>query len=332
MPKINTKMKADGARFREQSANPSPNPDSGYQLLFVKSNGVFVIDSAGNVTGPFGAGGGGGSPGGSDKNIQYNNASSFGGIANNASATKKYLQQFSSGTPSLQQVADADLLVTDVTTNNATSSAHGFLKKLSNSATDFLDGTGNYDTVKDSDLSTSDITTNNVSTSKHGFTPKLPNDATKYLDGTGAYTVPAGGGGGGQANTTLWPDNFTGVTGTWGITLYGAQQMGYYLSNTATHANGDAFELTAFLGAGNYTLKMLVVKSSAYGKLDVAVDGSNIATGLDFYNAGELDSTHISASVTILTDGAHTIRFTVNGKNGSSSDFYILITRIDFIP
>lgn len=87
-----------------------------------------------------------GTPGGSDKNVQYNNASAFGGIANNATATNKYLQQVSSGTPSFQQVSDADLSVTNITTNDVSTAAHGFAPKLSNNANTFLNGTGSYTT------------------------------------------------------------------------------------------------------------------------------------------------------------------------------------------
>lgn len=39
-------------------------------------------------------------------------------------------------------VTDATITVTDVTTNNASTSAHGWLKKLSNVATQYMDGTG----------------------------------------------------------------------------------------------------------------------------------------------------------------------------------------------
>ena len=50
-----------------------------------------------------------------------------------------------SGTNSGDQViSDATITTTDVTTNNATTSKHGFLKKLSNVATEYLDGTGNW--------------------------------------------------------------------------------------------------------------------------------------------------------------------------------------------
>ena len=39
---------------------------------------------------------------------------------------------------------EANLTITDVTTNNASTSAHGFLKKLSNTATEFMNGAGNW--------------------------------------------------------------------------------------------------------------------------------------------------------------------------------------------
>ncbi len=106
------------------------------------------------------------------------------------------------GTPSggtatnITGLPEGGLSLTDITTNNVTSTKHGFTPKSPGDATQFLNGaaTNAYAQVKDSDLSTTDITTNNVSTSKHGFMPKLPNDATKYIDGTGAYSVPVGSG------------------------------------------------------------------------------------------------------------------------------------------
>lgn len=92
------------------------------------------------------------------------------------------------------QLAEGALLLTNITTNDVTSTKHGFAPKSGADATTFLNGatTPAYAQVKDSDLSTSDVTTNNVSITKHGFAPKAPNDATKYLDGTGAYSTPSG--------------------------------------------------------------------------------------------------------------------------------------------
>lgn len=88
-------------------------------------------------------------------------------------------------------VTEAKMSLADNTTNDVSTTKHGFAPKAPNDATKFLDGTGAYDTVKDSDLSTSDITTNDVSTTKHGFVPKAPNDTTKFLRGDATWAVPA---------------------------------------------------------------------------------------------------------------------------------------------
>ena len=92
-------------------------------------------------------------------------------------------------------IVESDITLSDLTTDDVSSTKHGFAPKSPADATKFLNGaaTPAYAQVKDSDLSTSDITTNNVSSTKHGFAPKNPNDATKFLDGTGAYdTINAG--------------------------------------------------------------------------------------------------------------------------------------------
>lgn len=123
------------------------------------------------------------------------NVGSFGGATQSLSVTANAKGLITAVSAQTVTPAESSITFTDITTNNVTSTKHGFAPKSGADATTFLNGaaTPAYAAVKDSDLSTTDITTNNVSTSKHGFTPKLPNDATKYLDGTGAYSVPPGG-------------------------------------------------------------------------------------------------------------------------------------------
>lgn len=58
MSKISSTALIDAVRLTVQGGDPS-SPASGYQLLYVKSGGVYVKNSSGTVTGPFGAGGGG---------------------------------------------------------------------------------------------------------------------------------------------------------------------------------------------------------------------------------------------------------------------------------
>src|SRR3990167_10361039 len=87
---------------------------------------------------------------------------------------------------------DASLVTSDITTNNASSTKHGFTPKSPAAATQFLNGaaTPAFAAVKDSDLSTTDITTNDASTTKHGFLKKLDNTANNFMDGTGNWSAP----------------------------------------------------------------------------------------------------------------------------------------------
>lgn len=88
---------------------------------------------------------------------------------------------------------EGGLSTTDITTNDASTTKHGFLKKLPNDATQYIDGTGTFAQVTDADLSLSDITTNNASTTAHGFLKKLDNTATNFMNGQGNWAAPAGG-------------------------------------------------------------------------------------------------------------------------------------------
>ena len=90
-------------------------------------------------------------------------------------------------------VTDATISTSDITTNNASTAKHGWLKKLSNVATQYMDGTGNWSTppvTTDATLTTTDITTNNASTTKHGFLKKLSNVATEFMNGQGNWATP----------------------------------------------------------------------------------------------------------------------------------------------
>jgi hypothetical protein len=62
-------------------------------------------------------------------------------IASFTNATHNHQNNAGGGT-----LAEAALALTDVTTNNSSTSNHGFLKKLDNTATHFMDGTGNWST------------------------------------------------------------------------------------------------------------------------------------------------------------------------------------------
>jgi hypothetical protein len=72
----------------------------------------------------------------------------YGGTNADLSATGgtgQYLKQNSSGAAvTVSAVADSEISFTDITTNNVSTSKHGFAPKLPNDATKYLDGTGAY--------------------------------------------------------------------------------------------------------------------------------------------------------------------------------------------
>lgn len=71
-------------------------------------------------------------------------------LAGNTTTTPKVLKQTGNGSisavPVWGQVAESELTFTNITTNNASITKHGFLPILPNDATKYLDGTGAYST------------------------------------------------------------------------------------------------------------------------------------------------------------------------------------------
>lgn len=79
-----------------------------------------------------------------------------GGVNADLSATGPgYLKQASSGASiTVAYPAESEVTFTDITTGNASTTKHGYLPKLPNDATKFLDGTGAWDTIAVGDLPT----------------------------------------------------------------------------------------------------------------------------------------------------------------------------------
>lgn len=92
--------------------------------------------------------------------------------------------------------SDAQVTFTDITTNNSSTSKHGFLKKLDNTATNFMNGQGNWAaaTVSGAALTKTDDT--NVTATLGGSpTTALVNAASITLGWTGSLSVARGGNG-----------------------------------------------------------------------------------------------------------------------------------------
>lgn len=147
------------------------------------------------------------------------------------------------------------------------------------------------------------------------------------LSGT---TLSATGGSGGAypIAATLWHDDATIITGAaLTITQDSAQRYAFWAYQNAP-ANGDTFEYSFLLAAGTYTLRVLGMTANSRGMIDWKIDGTTVVSGQDWYNGSLTYNVVKTASVTVATDGVHTLRGIVNGKNASSSAYQMLLTKI----
>lgn len=147
----------------------------------------------------------------------------------------------------------------------------------------------------------------------------------------------AGGGGGGTPiyprQATIWPPAFmlvSGCGGTIDLLVDGAQLFNAY-GEQHTAADGDIFQSTAYLRSGTYTMRTWGYVGTNRGKLDYQIDGVTVVSGQDWYSASNTRNVVKTGSVSIPipTSGEHVLRVVVNGKNGSSSGYFFVITFIE---
>jgi len=237
-----------------------------------------------------------------------------------------------SGASNTLTVREADLSLTDVTTGNSSTSNHGFLKKLDNTATDFMDGTGNWDSVKDSDLSLSDITTNDVSTSKHGFVPKAPNDTTKFLRGDGSWQVPS---------STVIPrcrmgtcfettGRFTSLT-SGGTNTFDTSGLSADTTSTTTRCAGvqalsNGTNMSVFSGSPSFSASFMCGNIGTTGSYFVGMGNVTVGgTGHTFTN------NHIGFKVTVSGSTATLFATQADGTTENASSALTTITNTDWL-
>lgn len=134
-------------------------------------------------------------------------------------------------------------------------------------------------------------------------------------------------------HATLWHDESIAVVGNAILLDFNTSQKYSSLSYQSAAANNDEFTQTFFIGAGTYTFKCLGRTALSHGKIDWSIDSGAtiITTGQDWYSASTTYNVVKSvANVVITTSGLHTLKGKINGKNASSSDYLMMLTKMWF--
>lgn len=132
---------------------------------------------------------------------------------------------------------------------------------------------------------------------------------------------------------TMWGDEFIMTTGTPFVNHDTSQNYStYFQPNPA--ANSDAFSTSFVIDTGStYILTVLCVTAAGAGQMQFAIDGSNVGSAVDFYNASTTYNVVVTIASSIsLTAGYHKLTGTITGKNASSSSYAFYITKIWIAP
>jgi len=142
--------------------------------------------------------------------------------------------------------------------------------------------------------------------------------------------APVGGAAEYPVYAVLWGEDRLVTAGNAVLLDPAASQWGGFQNYQNTSANGDSASWSFLIDAGTFTVTTRSVTSAASGRVDWYLDGVAIAAGAlqDYYSAGATYNVIKTFSMTVGTGGAHVLSYTVNGKNASSTNYFISITKI----
>lgn len=129
-------------------------------------------------------------------------------------------------------------------------------------------------------------------------------------------------------NIVILPAAYSSIgQGTW-IIITSPDQWRYGSMYNSSHTDGDNISFKVYLPKGTYTLWIMDATTNNEGIADVDINGTEVAS-FDWYSASLTNNVIKSqASIAIATTGLYTLKYRVDGKNASSSDYYVGIQQI----
>lgn len=99
----------------------------------------------------------------------------------------------------------------------------------------------------------------------------------------------------------------------------------------STSADGDNFTINMFLAAGTWTVRISTMKNTTFGIMKVEVGSTNLGNTDLYAAAPNYLAIAEYTGLAITVSGEYAVKFTVNGKNASATDYFIAATQIEFI-
>jgi hypothetical protein len=134
-------------------------------------------------------------------------------------------------------------------------------------------------------------------------------------------------------------DEMTTVQGSWGVVSDGNQTdydpslvpAAGFISTGNSHANNDEVHFGSLtLNAGTYKISVGTIRGSIYGILEILLGTTSLGT-FDLYNASGLYNVTTSFTYSPTTKVTGNLRAKCTGKNGSSTDYYVYLSRLEII-
>jgi len=148
--------------------------------------------------------------------------------------------------------------------------------------------------------------------------------STMQIDASRQAINVSGGGGTTDFATTAFVFCHTGWKTDSGDSITVNTDNNEYYIDVYKAGGGQWIEWYIWIKEGTYSLTLFYYQSSNATKIDIALDGTNIVSAFDCYiGAFNPHIKTIQTGIVVSTAGTHTVRFTSNGKNASSTDYHM---------
>lgn len=136
------------------------------------------------------------------------------------------------------------------------------------------------------------------------------------------------GSGGGSGSIHLFGHNIDSVTqGTWAATIDNSYMFNHMWSNS-TSADGDEIHFSTYMAAGTYTCNLQGRRNTNQGIVKIYI-GEDLVATFDKYGTSLGTALYTQTGISV-TAGLKDITYVIDGKNGSSSDYFGMFGVISF--